>query len=314
MKRILTVTLNPAVDFTVEVDNFTIDAVNRASASRRDPGGKGINVATALSQGGFSPCLTGFLGRDNKDIFCEHFVNNQMQDRFHYVDGSTREGIKIVDRKNFITTDINFPGFHLTEEEITAFTTSFKELVKDFDFVALSGSMPKGLPVEKYGTLARIAKEAGAFVVVDTSGAGLKSVVEQGGADLIKPNLDELGDIYEDIKNATDQLAAVDTFYDRIQGKIPYIALSMGGEGSRFYSPKGCCTVTAPKIPILSTVGAGDTYLAGLIAGFAKGMSQEDALKSATSWAASKLTMYGPGLSKENPPEQYWDKITVTPV
>ncbi|MDC7223994.1 MAG: 1-phosphofructokinase family hexose kinase [Spirochaetales bacterium] len=314
MKRIVTVTLNPAVDFTVEVDDFTIDAVNRASASRRDPGGKGINVATALSQGGFLPSLTGFLGRDNSSIFTEHFTRNRMEDCFLYVDGATREGIKIVDRKNVITTDINFPGFTLTDGEIAQFSASYSALIEEADFVVLSGSLPKGLPPEMYGTLARTAKDRGAFVAVDTSGAPLKSVIDLGGADLIKPNLDELGEIYDGIDRARDKLAAVDAFYESIQSKIPYIALSMGGEGSRFYSPRGCYTVTTPKIPVKSTVGAGDTYLAGLIAGLARGEEETEALKTATAWAASKLTMYGPGLCKENPPEQYMDQITVSPV
>lgn len=310
-KKILTVTLNPAIDYTIEVNNFTIDTVNRASASRRDPGGKGINVGTALSQGGFPVCLTGFLGKSNIDIFLNHIKDNSMEDRFLHVEGPTREGIKVVDPDNAVTTDINFPGFLLTEEEITTFKDLFSKIVYDFEYVVMSGSIPAGVPSNIYGELALIAKRSGAFVAVDTSGEALSAVIESGAADLIKPNIEELAEIYKELHDAEDKVTAVGALTEKLLDKVGMIALSMGGEGSRLYSKSGIYNVSTPKITVKSTVGAGDTYLAGLIAGLASDMDETAALKSASSWAASKLTMFGPGLSKGAPPEQYLDKIDV---
>ncbi|MDC7231909.1 MAG: 1-phosphofructokinase family hexose kinase [Spirochaetales bacterium] len=310
-KKILTVTLNPAIDYTIEVVNFAVDTVNRASASRRDPGGKGINVGTALSQGGFPVCLTGFLGKSNEELFIKHFSANSMEDRFLHVEGPTREGIKVVDPENSVTTDINFTGFNLESGDVEDFLQRFSTIVKDYDFVVMSGSIPAGVPAAIYAQIASIAKAAGAFTAVDTSGEALKEVINSGAADLIKPNIDELSEIYEELRKAEDKDKAVEELTEQILKKVGWIALSMGEEGSRLYTGKGSYRVSAPEINVKSTVGAGDTYLAGLIAGLAEGLDEEGVLKSASSWAASKLTMFGPGLNPAEPPEQYLDRIIV---
>lgn len=311
-KKILTVTLNPAIDYTIEVNDFTIDAVNKAAASRRDPGGKGVNVGTALAQGGFPVCLTGFLGQSNIEIFSKHIKMNKMEDLFIHVEGPTREGIKVVDPKNRITTDINFPGFHLTDDEIVSFKELFEKRVTQFNFVIISGSLPATVPPQIYGELAETAKKSGAFVAVDTSGEALKAVIESGAADLIKPNIEELSEIYTELNDRKDKEHALRSLTDKLLNQVGMIALSMGSDGSRLYSKSGIYEVSTPKIIVKSTVGAGDTYLAGFIAGLASGLDETGALKSASSWAASKLTMYGPGLSSENPPEKYLNEIKVS--
>jgi 1-phosphofructokinase family hexose kinase len=310
-KKILTVTLNPAIDYTIEVPDFTIDAVNRATTGRRDPGGKGINVATALSQHGLETCVTGFLGKTNSHIFVEHFEKNSMKDHFVYVEGPTREGIKVADPKNVITTDINFTGFHLTGEEIESFKKRFHDIVTGFDFVVLSGSLPAGISKDIYGELASVAKNAGAFVAIDTSGEALKYAIESKSVDLIKPNIDELSEIYREIESAADKQAAVDALAEDLLKKVGMIALSMGEEGSRLYTKSAVFQASAPKIDVKSTVGAGDTFLAGFIGGLAADQKPEESLRTAASWAASKLTMFGPGLSNLEPPEKFLMEISV---
>lgn len=311
-KNILTVTLNPAIDYTIEVPNFALDAVNRASTGRRDPGGKGVNVATALSQSGLKTRVTGFLGKSNSLIFEDHFKKNAMKDHFVYVDGPTREGIKIADPVHVITTDINFTGFNLKQSEIDKFVEIFTTLVPNADYVVLSGSLPAGVPVTIYCLLAQIARKSGAYVAIDTSGEALKMAIDSGFIDLIKPNMDELSQIFEEVRNASDKEAAVDTLSKKLLEKVGSIALSLGEEGSRLYTGDGIISATAPKIPVKSTVGAGDTFLAGFIGGLARGLDDKGALKNAAAWAASKLTMFGPGLSKEQPPGQFLDEIIIS--
>ncbi|MDA3958208.1 1-phosphofructokinase family hexose kinase [Oceanispirochaeta sp.] len=312
MKKILTVTLNPAIDYTIEVSDFSIDSVNRASAGRRDPGGKGINAATALSQGGFETHVCGFLGNDNKQIFCDHFKVHALEDHFHTVDGSTREGIKIVDPKNSITTDINFNGFTLTEGEIGSFMSRFRELVKGFDYVIISGSLPSGLSTRVYADMALDARNAGAFVAVDTSGQALKYAIESGCVDLIKPNLEELSEIFIEVQDGEDKVHEVDLLSETLLEKVGMIALSLGKGGSRLYTRKGRYQASAPPVNVKSTVGGGDTFLAGFIGGLASGQDLPGALRQAASWAASKLTIYGPGLSKEDAWGKFMDQIVVT--
>ncbi|MGL1892709.1 MAG: 1-phosphofructokinase family hexose kinase [Spirochaetaceae bacterium] len=310
-KKILTVTLNPAIDFTIEVPNFSIDSVNRAVRSRRDPGGKGINVATALSAGGIETFVTGFLGNDNKDIFLNHFKENSILDNFLYVEGSTREGIKVADTENEITTDINFNGIELNQKDINQFICNFQELIKGYDYVVLSGSLPKNVPTSIYGMLAGIAQKEDIFVAIDTSRESLLSSINSGKINLIKPNIDELSEIYPEIEHADDKEAAVDKLAIRLLNKVEMIALSLGEKGSKLYTRDGIYKANAPKISIKSTVGAGDTFLAGFISGLMHEKPIEDVLKTAVSWAASKLTMYGPGLSKEQPPQQFFEDISV---
>jgi len=308
-KKILTVTLNPAVDFTVEVDHFTVDAVNRASSGRKDPGGKGINVATALAQGGFPVAVTGFLGKDNRDIFQKHFENHALDDRFVLLDGATREGIKIVDPVRGVTTDVNFPGFQLKPPDLERLSAQFEDLVRGFDYVVLSGSLPPGVPPDFYGRLARLAVNAGAFTAVDTSGEALLETIESGAADLIKPNSAELREIYPALREAGESREAVDRLADSLLEKVGRILLSRGEKGARLYSRSGIRQVSAPEVAVKSTVGAGDAFLAGFVAGLARELDEADALKNAAAWAASKLTRFGPGLNLDNPPSLFLDAV-----
>ncbi|MBB6481555.1 1-phosphofructokinase family hexose kinase [Spirochaeta isovalerica] len=310
-KKILTVTLNPAIDYTVIVPGFAVDSVNRAESGRRDPGGKGINVATALSRGGFDVAVTGFLGKENALIFRDHFTKNSLEDHFVYVEGSTREGIKIADPEGEITTDINFPGFMIEKKQIDELLDKFGKLASGFHSVILSGSLPPGVPDSFYGDLAKIAREAGCFVALDTSRMALKAAVETGAINLIKPNIDELAEIYEEIRQATDRPRAVDALSLKLLEKVDMIALSLGEEGSRLYGRGYTIDASAPAIKVKSTVGAGDTFLAGFAGALASGLEKGDALKQAASWAASKLTMYGSGLSEVQPPASFLDKIKI---
>jgi 1-phosphofructokinase len=107
---VVTVTLNPAIDRTVTIRNFTAGAVNRVEQERSNPGGKGVNVASALSDYGYQVAVTGFLGRENSAPFEELFARKKIADRFVRIAGRTRMGIKITDPTLHQTTDINFPG------------------------------------------------------------------------------------------------------------------------------------------------------------------------------------------------------------
>lgn len=311
-KKILTVTLNPAIDYTIDIPGFTIDSVNRVQYSRRDPGGKGINVATALSQSGFETHVTGFLGQLNKGIFTEHFKKSCITDDFVYVDGLTREGIKIADSKHSLTTDINFPGFKIKEGEILRFKNRFRDIISQFDYVVLSGSLPVGVPEDIYCELAKIAHEFNVFVAVDTSGRALRNCMESGFVDLVKPNIIELAEVYPDLDISNKNNDSLHLFIIGLLDKVGMIALSLGENGSQLYSRNKKYDVTAPKIAVKSTVGAGDTFLAGFIAGLATDLNEIESLRNAGSWAASTLTMYGAGLSEKDPPNKFMNCIKIT--
>ena len=184
------------MNFSVDVPGFKTAHVNRASGGRRDPGGKGINVATVTARYGIETAAAGFLGADNCGIFREHFERYSIRDEFIYIDGATREGIKITDPRNKITTDINFTGFEIDNEKKELFLAHFSKLCADHDYVILSGSLPCGVEPDFYAKLAGAAKAEGAFTAVDTSGEPLKLAVESGAVDLIKPNEHEIAEAF----------------------------------------------------------------------------------------------------------------------
>jgi len=297
--KILTVTLNPAIDYSVVVPSFRTDHVNRATGGRRDPGGKGINAATITAGYGIDTTVTGFLGTDNSLIFDNHFKTCGFRDEFIYVEGSTREGIKITDPADRVTTDINFNGFDIEQKAIDEFIFRFERLAVHHDMVLMSGSLPEGLPADFYAILAVIAKNADLFTAVDTSGEALRAAVESGTVDLIKPNEHELVEAFGDAGPAD------------LLSRVGMVLLSLGEDGSRLYTADAVYEASAPAVDAVSTVGAGDSFLAGFISALSFGKAPDDSLRFAAATAASKLTKYGPGVSIENPPGGYYDSIKV---
>jgi len=316
-KKILTVTLNPAIDYSVSVPDFKIDHVNRADRGQRDPGGKGINTATVTSGLGIETAVTGFLGTRNCGIFNEHFESCAIKDRFIYIDGVTREGIKISDRTQQLTTDINFTGFRVDTQQLQLFLHRFEELSSGYDYILMSGSIPEGLPADIYNRLTAIASQAGAFTTVDTSGKNLRDVVDSGQLNLIKPNIAELLESFlkpSEVENLPDfdaKLTAADRIARSLLKKVEMVALSLGGAGSRLYTADAVYQANAPVVTVASTVGAGDSFLGGLIAGFVFGKDDAGALQMAAAAAASKLTKLGPGLCEINPLGAFYDAVRV---
>lgn len=313
-RKILTVTFNPAVDHSVEVNRFRAGEVNRAISSRKDPGGKGINVATALAMTEFEVAATGFLGLENADIFRKHFAAGGIEDEFLYLEGMTREGIKINDPSDSSTTDVNFKGLEPTLKDLDNLRDKYRKLLPSVDYVVLSGSLPPGIPADIYAEFASDAKKAGAFTALDTIGKPLLSAIESGAVSLIKPNLEELLDIYPDCGSPEDyevKPELIDGLVAKALAKTGMVALTLGGSGSRLYKGDDVWEAGAPVVELKSTVGAGDSFLAGLISGLASEMAPGEALRTAVSVAASKLTKFGPGWSVDNPPENFIDKITV---
>jgi 1-phosphofructokinase len=188
---IATVTLNPAIDQTISIDNFTAGGVNRVEAQRCDAGGKGINVAAFLADYGLDAAATGFLGSDNPQCFERFFKQKKIQDHFIRINGSTRTGIKIIDRVKEQTTDINFAGLTPTRHDIQALLAKISQLAIDRRWFVLAGSVPAGIQPGIYGELIHIIRKHNGRVALDTSGEAFGPAVDASPA-LIKPNLEEL--------------------------------------------------------------------------------------------------------------------------
>ena len=146
--RVATVTLNPAIDHSVGIPDFTPGSVNRVDWEQADAGGKGVNVASFLSDLGVAASASGFLGRENAAAFEHLFARKGVADHFVRLPGKTRVNVKILDEAQHRVTDINFPGLQPKAPDLAQLKTVIAQLAADHDWFVLSGSVPAGLPVD----------------------------------------------------------------------------------------------------------------------------------------------------------------------
>ena len=184
---IYTVTLNPALDKTVEIPSLTVDAVNRITSMRTDPGGKGINVSKVISKLGGKSIAAGILGGDTGRAILTALESMGLTTCFHFVEGETRTNMKIIDPEAHTNTDINEPGVTVSEEILGELLAELLGKVTEKDIVVISGSMPKGSPQDTYYTWTKAFREKGAKVILDADGELLKAGLKATPY-LIKPN------------------------------------------------------------------------------------------------------------------------------
>ena len=153
--RVVTVTINPAIDQTITIPNFTAGAVNRVQTSQMDPGGKGINVAAFLADFCQPATVTGFLGAENDGIFRRLFERKRIEDRCVRIAGQTRIGVKVSDEVLHQTTDINFPGETPSPADVACLFEILADLTTTHDWFVLSGSIPGGVSARIYEEMVR---------------------------------------------------------------------------------------------------------------------------------------------------------------
>lgn len=259
---VVTVTLNPAIDRTVIIPNFTAGSVNRVGEERSDPGGKGVNVASALADYGKRVAVTGFLGRENTASFEELFTRKNIDDRFVRIAGRTRVGIKITDPAQQQTTDINFPGPAPEAAGLKALMEQLETL--EADYFVLAGSVPPGVDPSIYAQMTATLRSRGSRVVLDTSGEPLRLAIESKPF-LIKPNIHELETLFG--RSLHNSKAMVEAARQLNAMGIELVVVSLGREGSCFVTADTVITARPPDVEVRSTVGAGDAMVAGIVAG-----------------------------------------------
>lgn len=288
--RIVTITLNPAVDQTLYFTQFNVGQVNRVGKERLDPAGKGVNVAKVINSLGYDVTVTGFLGRDNAHIFEGVFQTHKINNHFVKVDGATRVNIKIVDETNEQVSEINFPGIQCSDSNLLDLKKVIKELAEESEIFVLSGSLQEGAPTDIYQEFIEILKSYDCKVFLDTSGDALEKGIK-AKPDVIKPNVDELSQLMgRSLEQEADVLRAID---ELIAGGISKVVVSLGEKGSLVADKAKRLLVRSPDVQVRSTVGAGDALVAGLVLAEAKGMSLEEQVRWATAVAAASVAQPG---------------------
>lgn len=286
MARILTLTLNPALDLTLRLPSLQPGAINRCDELRSHAAGKGLNVAQVLADLGHSLSVSGFLGRANAAPFERLMQARGFHDLFVRVPGETRSNIKLAEADGRIT-DLNGPGPQVEAEHLQRLEEDLQPLLAGHDAVVVAGSLPRGVTTQWFASLLRRIKASGVPLVVDSSGAALQAALGVVPW-LIKPNEEELREAC-----GSDLPAAI----TRLRGQgIEHVLLSRGADGVEWHGPGIALRAVPPRVEVASTVGAGDSLLAASLHGLLQGWPAERTLRLATAVAAQAVTQIGFGI------------------
>lgn len=285
---ITTVTLNPAVDKTIEIDDFQIGKVNRISTMRLDAGGKGINVSKVIqSLGGLSRAV-GIIANTSSDFIKNYLDSIKIENNFTTIDGKTRTNIKIVDKVNHTNTDINEIGPQVSKEDLNNVCENFCSNINQNSVVIFSGSIPKNVDSNIYNVWIKKVNEKQAKCILDADGDLLKNGIKAGPY-LIKPNIHELEEFFgQKIKNKMEAVKLSRQLFDY---NVKIIVVSLGEEGALFIKRDLAILACGVKVEVKSTVGAGDSMVGALALAIDKGYDFEKAIKlSVACGTASVMT------------------------
>ncbi|WP_433800396.1 1-phosphofructokinase [Actinomycetospora sp. CA-084318] len=283
---IVTVTPNPSIDRTVEIPVLTPGAVLRATGHRVDPGGKGVNVSRVLARFG-RPTLAVMPGGEGD--LAALLRRAGVQPVCTPANGATRVNTALVE-PNGTTTKVNEPGVALTADQVDALVDTVRAHAAPAAWVVTAGSVPSGATDDLHGRITRAARSAGARVAVDTSGVALAHAVAQT-PDLIKPNVAELAELVgHPLPALADVLAAA---RELVTGGIGTVLVSMGASGAIAVDTDDTWHVASPTVPVRSTVGAGDSTLAGYLIALESGAKSPDALHHAVACGAAAVGLPG---------------------
>lgn len=305
---VATVTLNAALDHSLECPGFRAGAVNRVTSHWVDPGGKGINVAAFLADWVRPVTAAGFLGRDNIQPFEALFRAKGIEDRCRRVAGETRVNLKVLDPAGSQVTDINLPGVKVGDEDWAALKRDLESLAGTTRWFVLSGSLPSGLPESAYAELVRLLRRAGSFVALDASGPAMRLGVAEK-PDLIKPNIHELEELLvRKLPTREDVLGAARGLIEQGLGRV---IVSMGADGALLVERGRAVFARPPPVEVVSTVGAGDAMLSGVLASLVRGGDLEACARRGTAFAVGTLTRHGPVLPPREEVEALMARVTV---
>ncbi|MDK9558338.1 1-phosphofructokinase [Marinobacter sp. M216] len=263
MARIMTITLNPALDLNADLQTLTPGQVNRTTATSLDAAGKGLNVARVLARLGHRVTVTGLLGEDNAAPFERLFADAGLDDSFVRIPGENRINIKIAEQGGRVT-DLNGAGFQIPADALKCLEFRLAPLIPEHDVIVIGGSLPANMPPSAVAELVTMVRQAGKPVWLDTSGEALVHGLA-ATPDAIKPNLEELSAWAGRALTSRREVADVAA---RLQAQgITQVIVSLGPDGVLWFGPEGRYRSLPPPVSVLSTVCAGDTLLAGMLHG-----------------------------------------------
>lgn len=287
---IITVTLNPALDKTVEIPGFSLNTVNRITAWRTDPGGKGLNVSKVLAKLGGGSTAVAVLGGTSGQYIADAMQAMGISGRFTFAEGETRTNIKVVDPENHTNTELNEPGLTVSAAMLDRMRADLVEMLCPGDLVVLAGSLPQGAPADTYGVWTAACRAGGARVFLDADGEALAHGLAAKPY-LVKPNNHELSRLVGRTLTTAEELLAAAR--ELIAGGVGHVVVSMGKCGALFVSADSAYRAEGIPVPAVSTVGAGDSMVAALAFAAEQGMGEADTIRLAVAASAANVRCSG---------------------
>jgi len=273
---IKTVTLNPAVDKTVEINDFQVGEVNRITSIQLDAGGKGINVSKTINALGGNSIATGFLAGRNGYYIKDCLNQMEVTNDFLFVNGETRTNLKVVDKRNKTNTDINEPGMmEVTDEELMQLEHKIFSDMNEDDILILSGSIPCNVPVTIYREWTERANRTGIKILLDADRKQLEEGIKAKPY-LVKPNIAELESLLD--RKLNDRNEIISAGRSLLAMGIEIVVISLGADGAIFLNEGNTIYAEGLKVEVKSTVGAGDAMVAALAYAIDSGCSLEKAV------------------------------------
>lgn len=287
---ILTVTLNPALDKTVTLPGFAVNTVNRVQSARLDPGGKGINVSKTVRALGGQTLVLGVLGGAAGGYIKTALDRMGLANDMVLTEEVTRTNIKIVDPILQTSTDINEAGGSVSQETLASVWGKLTQAVQPGDTVVFAGKNPPGVADTQLADWARQLHALDVQICVDTVGRPMRLAIREQPA-IIKPNLMELEEIVE--RPLPTEAAILDAARSLSDQGVGLVAVSLGSDGALFVTREEVIRGYSPKVPVVSTVGAGDSMMAALAYYQSLGCSLEETARRALAVASASVTCSG---------------------
>ena len=287
---IITVTLNPALDKTAEVDRLQTGELNRLQNVITDIGGKGINVSKMIQALGGTSIATGFVGGGSGDEIVNTLSRKGIRADFVSVDSTTRTNLKVVDA-DAVLTELNEPGVEVTTADAEKLLNKIATYAGPNTIFVLAGSLCQGVDPEFYPRIIRLIHKYGGLAFLDVDGEAFEAAIAEK-PDFIKPNRHELLE-YFNIHEILGSKDLSELCLRLVDMGIPKIALSMGKEGAMFFNGTSCTYAHGLNVKAHSAVGAGDSMMGAFAYGISKEYSWNETSRLALAASAGAVTTIG---------------------
>lgn len=307
MKSIVTLTMNPSVDYSSTVDHVVAERKLRCGASRYEPGGGGINVSRVIKRFDEKSLAIYIAGGLTGHMLQDLLDREGLDHRPVPVRDLTRINFMVIEEATGLQFRFGMPGPTLTEPEWQRCLLELSAIQPKPDYIVASGSLPPGVPDDFYARVVRISRELGARLIVDTSGEALCAAVK-AGVYLFKPNMRELqGLIGRNIRDESQLEISAREVVER--GGSEIVVVSLGAAGALMVTRERSERIRAPTVPIGSKVGAGDSMVAGIVLSLARGVSVREAVRFGVAAGAAAVMTPASELCRKEDAERLYQSM-----